>query len=74
LIIRIPKSFQDGSSAGLKKGVDSVLIHFKPTKKEIMVYALPLIDANPNQISPHFDEALGGIGIHLDPAAIKTSQ
>ena len=37
--------------------VDRVLIHFEPTQKEILVYALPLIDANQNRISPHFGEA-----------------
>ena len=37
--------------------VDRVLIHFEPTQKEILVYALPLKDANQNQISPHFGEA-----------------
>jgi cation diffusion facilitator family transporter len=37
--------------------VDRVLIHFEPTQKEILVYAIPLKDANQNQISPHFGEA-----------------
>jgi predicted Fe-Mo cluster-binding NifX family protein len=37
--------------------VDRVLIHFEPTQKEILVYALPLINADQNQISPHFGEA-----------------
>jgi predicted Fe-Mo cluster-binding NifX family protein len=37
--------------------VDRVLIHFEPTQKEILVYAFPLKDANPNPISPHFGEA-----------------
>ncbi len=39
------------------KNVDRVLIHFEPTQKEILVYALPLKDANQNQIFPHFGEA-----------------
>jgi cation diffusion facilitator family transporter len=39
------------------KNVDRVLIHFEPTQKEILTYALPLKDANQNQISPHFGEA-----------------
>jgi predicted Fe-Mo cluster-binding NifX family protein len=39
------------------KNVDRVLIHFEPTQKEILVYALPLKDANQNQISHHFGEA-----------------
>jgi len=39
------------------KNVDRVLIHFEPTQKEILVYAIPLKDANHNQISPHFGEA-----------------
>ena len=39
------------------KNVDRVLIHFEPTQKEILIYALPLKDANQNQISPHFGEA-----------------
>jgi cation diffusion facilitator family transporter len=39
------------------KNVDRVLIHFEPTQKEILIYAFPLIDANQNQISPHFGEA-----------------
>ena len=37
--------------------VDRVLIHFEPTQKEILVYAIPLKDADLNQISPHFGEA-----------------
>ena len=39
------------------KNVDRTLIHFEPTQKKILVYALPLKDANQNQISPHFGEA-----------------
>ena len=39
------------------KNVDRVLIHFEPTQKEILVYALPLKDANQNHISSHFGEA-----------------
>jgi cation diffusion facilitator family transporter len=39
------------------KNVDRVLIHFEPTQKEILVYALPLKDAGQTQISPHFGEA-----------------
>ena len=39
------------------KNVDRVLIHFEPTQKEILVYALPLKDANQTQISPYFGEA-----------------
>jgi cation diffusion facilitator family transporter len=37
--------------------VDRVLIHFEPTQKEILVYALPLKDAGQTQISSHFGEA-----------------
>ena len=46
--------------ANIKKqitNVDRALIHFEPTQKEILVYALPLKDANQYQISPHFGEA-----------------
>ena len=37
--------------------MDRVLIHFEPTQKQILIYALPLIEANRDQISPHFGEA-----------------
>ncbi|MGD8948980.1 MAG: cation diffusion facilitator family transporter [Desulfobacterales bacterium] len=46
--------------ANIKKqirNVDRALIHFEPTQKETLIYALPLIDANQTQISPHFGEA-----------------
>jgi predicted Fe-Mo cluster-binding NifX family protein len=46
--------------ANIKKqitNVDRALIHFKPTQKETLIYALPLKDANQSQISPHFGEA-----------------
>ncbi|MGD2029644.1 MAG: cation diffusion facilitator family transporter [Desulfobacterales bacterium] len=39
------------------KNVDRVLIHYEPKKKENVLYAVPLIDANQNRISPHFGEA-----------------
>jgi cation diffusion facilitator family transporter len=39
------------------KNVDRVLIHFEPTQKETLIYALPLKGANQTQISPHFGEA-----------------
>ena len=39
------------------KNVDRALIHFEPTQKETLIYALPLKGANQNQISPHFGEA-----------------
>jgi len=39
------------------KNVDRVLIHFEPTQKENLVYAIPLKDAKQNQISHHFGEA-----------------
>ena len=35
--------------------VDRALIHFEPTQKETLIYALPLIDANETQIFPHFE-------------------
>jgi cation diffusion facilitator family transporter len=46
--------------ANIKKqitNVDRALIHFEPTQKEALIYALPLKDANQTQISPHFGEA-----------------
>ena len=39
------------------KNVDRVLIHFEPTQKETLIYALPLKGANQTKISPHFGEA-----------------
>jgi cation diffusion facilitator family transporter len=39
------------------KNVDRVLIHFEPTQKEFLIYALPLKDTHQNKISPHFGEA-----------------
>ncbi len=39
------------------KNVDRALIHFEPTKKETLIYALPLKDAKQAYISPHFGEA-----------------
>ena len=46
--------------ANIKKqitNVDRALIHFEPTQKETLIYALPLKGANQTQISPHFGEA-----------------
>ena len=46
--------------ANIKKqiaNVDRALIHFEPTQKETLIYALPLIGANQTEISPHFGEA-----------------
>ncbi len=37
--------------------VDRALIHFEPTQKETLIYALPLKGASQTQISPHFGEA-----------------
>ena len=37
--------------------VDRALIHFEPTQKETLIYAVPLKGANQTQISPHFGEA-----------------
>jgi predicted Fe-Mo cluster-binding NifX family protein len=37
--------------------VDRALIHFEPTQKETLIYALPLKGAEQTQISPHFGEA-----------------
>jgi cation diffusion facilitator family transporter len=37
--------------------VDRALIHFEPTQKEALIYALPLKGANQTLISPHFGEA-----------------
>ncbi len=39
------------------KNVDRVLIHFEPSKKETLVYALPLKSPDPPQLSEHFGEA-----------------
>jgi len=39
------------------KNVDRVLIHYEPSKKEIIIYAVPLKDANQHRISRHFGEA-----------------
>jgi len=46
--------------ANIKKqitNVDRALIHFEPTQKEALIYALPLKEAKQTQISPHFGEA-----------------
>ena len=46
--------------ANIKKqitNVDRALIHFEPTQKETIIYALPLKGADQTQISPHFGEA-----------------
>jgi cation diffusion facilitator family transporter len=46
--------------ANIKKqitNVDRALIHFEPTQKEALIYALPLKGAKQTQISPHFGEA-----------------
>ena len=46
--------------ANIKKqitNVDRALIHFEPTQKEALIYALPLKGANQTLISPHFGEA-----------------
>jgi hypothetical protein len=46
--------------ANIKKqitNVDRALIHFEPTQKETLIYALPLKGADQTQISPHFGEA-----------------
>lgn len=34
-----------------------MLIHYEPTQKKTMIYALPLKDSEQYQISPHFGEA-----------------
>ena len=39
------------------KNVDRALIHFEPTQKETLIYALPLNSADQTQISSHFGEA-----------------
>ena len=39
------------------KNVDRVLIHYEPSKKENLIYAVPLEYANQQRISRHFGEA-----------------
>jgi len=45
------------SISGQIKNVDRVLIHYEPIRKETLVYALPLQDAQQQRISDHFGEA-----------------
>jgi len=40
------------------KNVDHVLIHYEPTQKDNLIYAMPIADAEGGRISEHFGEAL----------------
>lgn len=40
------------------KNVDHVLIHYEPTQKENLIYAMPIKNADGERISEHFGEAL----------------
>ena len=39
------------------KNVDHVLIHYEPTQKENLIYAMPIEDAEGERLSKHFGEA-----------------
>jgi len=56
------------------KNVDRVLIHYEPSKKENLIYAVPLEYANQQRISRHFGEApyFGLINVRIkDKKAIE---
>jgi len=40
------------------KNVDHILIHYEPTQKENLIYAIPIEDTEGKRISEHFGEAL----------------